>query len=78
LHMFAMIFNCFLCIFASVLEVCFKCFICLQTYTASVASGCFKSRSGIAHIEIRVRSGGDMSGRHAWSGGVGPAWARET
>jgi hypothetical protein len=24
----------------------FKCFICLQTHVASVASECFKSRSG--------------------------------
>jgi hypothetical protein len=32
----------------SVSYACFKCFICLQTYVASVASGCFKSRSGVA------------------------------
>jgi hypothetical protein len=26
------------------------CFICLQMYVASVASGCFKSRSGVASL----------------------------
>jgi hypothetical protein len=40
---FTMIFKCFL----SVSDASFKCFICLQTYIASVASGCFKSRSGV-------------------------------
>ena len=29
-------------------KCCFKCFICLETYIASVASRCFKSRSGVA------------------------------
>jgi hypothetical protein len=44
-----MIFKCFSgAFFASVSEVCFKCFICLQTYVASVASRCFKSKSGVA------------------------------
>jgi hypothetical protein len=37
-------------IFASVLDACFKCFICLQTYVASVASECFKSKLGIASL----------------------------
>ena len=41
-------FKCFSCIFASVSYACFKCFICLQIYIASVASGCFKSRSDVA------------------------------
>ena len=35
-------------VFASVSDACFKCFICLQTYAASVASECFKSRSCVA------------------------------
>ena len=34
--------------FVSVSDTCFKCFICLQTYVASVASGCLKTRSGVA------------------------------
>jgi hypothetical protein len=29
---------------------CFTCFIYLQTHVASVASGCFKSRSGVASL----------------------------
>ena len=32
---------------SSVSEVCFKCFIYLQMYVTTVASGCFKSRSGV-------------------------------
>ena len=48
LRMFYMVFKCFSGVFASVLDRCFTCFICLQTYIASVASGCFKSRSGVA------------------------------
>ena len=43
---FAMTFQVFLGVFASVSNACFKCFICLLLYVASVASGCFKSRSG--------------------------------
>ena len=39
-------FRAFSGFFASVSEVC-KCFICLQTYIATVASGCFKSKSGV-------------------------------
>ena len=31
---------------ASVSDACLKCFICLLLYVASVASGCFKSKSG--------------------------------
>ena len=45
---FTMVFKCVSCVFASVSDAFFKCFICLQTYIASVAYGCFKSRSGIA------------------------------
>jgi len=48
LCMFYMVFKCFLDVFESVSDACFKCFICLQTHVASVASGCFKSRSGVA------------------------------
>jgi hypothetical protein len=35
-------------VFVSILDACFKYFICLHTYVASVASGYFKSRSGVA------------------------------
>jgi hypothetical protein len=45
LPVFAMVFQTFFMCFSSVSEACFKCFIYLQTYVASVASGCFKSRS---------------------------------
>jgi hypothetical protein len=41
-------FKYFLGVFASVLDVCFKYFICFQTYVASVAFECFKSRLGVA------------------------------
>ena len=41
-------FNCFSHVFASVSDACFKYFIWLQTYVASVACECFKSRSSIA------------------------------
>ena len=45
----ATIFKCFFPdVFTSVLDACFKCFIYLQTYVASVVSGYFKSRSGVA------------------------------
>jgi hypothetical protein len=56
LHMFAMIFKCFSGVFATVLDACFNCFICLQTYIASIASRCFKSRSDVANL-IRMGSG---------------------
>jgi hypothetical protein len=42
---FYLVFKFFLGIFASVSDACFKYFIYLQTYVASVASECFKSRS---------------------------------
>ena len=35
---------------ASVLDACLKCFICLLLCVASVASACFKSKSGCFHI----------------------------
>ena len=41
-------FNCFSCVFASFSDACFKYFIWLQTYVASVACKCFKSRSSVA------------------------------
>jgi hypothetical protein len=65
-------FKCFSCVFASISYACFKCFICLQTYVAIVASGCFKSRSDVAHVAMRVRNGGGMSGLRKWTGGADP------
>jgi hypothetical protein len=41
---FQVFFRCF----STVSDACVNCFICLQTYVASVVSGCFKSRSGVA------------------------------
>jgi hypothetical protein len=55
------------CVFASVSYACSKYFICLQTKVANVASECFKNRSGVAHIAMRVRSGGRTSSPCAWS-----------
>jgi hypothetical protein len=46
--MFAKVSSVFLCIFVSVSYACFKCSICLYMYVASVAYGCFKSRSVVA------------------------------
>jgi hypothetical protein len=31
-----------------------KCFICLLLYVASVASECFKSRSGVTHVAMAI------------------------
>jgi hypothetical protein len=45
---FTMVSSVFSGVFASVSDTCFKCFIYLQTYVASVASGCFKSRLYVA------------------------------
>jgi hypothetical protein len=56
LRMSAMIFKCFSGVFVTVLDACFNYFICLQTYIASVASGCFKSRLGVANV-MRMGSG---------------------
>jgi hypothetical protein len=45
-------------VFLGVLQV-FKLF---WTYVASVSSGCCKNRSGVAHVAMRVRSGGGTNG----------------
>jgi hypothetical protein len=74
LHMFAMVFKCFSCVFASVSDTYFTCFIYLLLYVATVASGCFKSRSSIAH-GMRLGSGqqrGWHSGRHETTTGALP------
>ena len=57
-----MVFKCFSDVFVSGLDVCFKCFIYLLLYVATVASGYFKSRSGVAQW-MRVESG-RRRGRH--------------
>jgi hypothetical protein len=41
-------FSSVLVVFVSVSDACFMCFICFLLHVASVASGCFKSRSGVA------------------------------
>jgi hypothetical protein len=41
-----------------------------RTYAASVSSRCCKSKLGLAHVAIRVRSGGGASGPRAQSGGA--------
>jgi hypothetical protein len=43
-----------------------------RTYVASVSSRCYKSRSDVTHVTIRVRSGDGTSGPCARSGGAGP------
>ena len=46
-------------------------------YVTSVASGCFKSRSGVAHwIRVGSRRGRERSPRERRSGDTGPAWAQ--
>jgi hypothetical protein len=67
LHMFAMVFKCFSGTFASVLDACFKCFICLLLYVVIVASGCFKSRSSVAH-RMCVGSSRRRGRRSGWRG----------
>jgi hypothetical protein len=54
LQWFSSVFRCF---FASVLEACFKCFICLQTYVATVASRCFKSRLDVCTCCLQLLEG---------------------
>jgi hypothetical protein len=38
---------------------------------ASVVSRCLKNILGVAHVTLRMRSGGDVSGPPVWSSGVG-------
>ena len=65
-----MFFQVFSGVFACVADTCFKCFICLLLHVASVASGCLKSRLGVAHA-MCVGSGRGASGPRAWSDGAG-------
>jgi hypothetical protein len=57
-------FQVFSCVFAIISDACFKYFICLRTYVTSVASGCFKSRSGITHC---FKSRSDITHVVMWS-----------
>ena len=52
LHIFAMTFQVFSDVFASVLDACFKCFICIKTYVANISFGCYKSRLGVVHVAM--------------------------
>jgi hypothetical protein len=64
--------------FTSVSEACFKYFICLQTYVASITSGCFKSRSGLAHVAMSspaVVARGGTRGRHEAQRACGVKWS---
>jgi hypothetical protein len=33
-------------------DICCNCFSCFRTYVASVSSGCYKSRSSVAHVSM--------------------------
>jgi hypothetical protein len=57
----------------------FQVFHLSSLYVANVASGCFKSRSGVAH-EMPMGSGWvrERSPHGQRSGGSGPAWVRVT
>jgi hypothetical protein len=62
--MFAMTTHVFSSFFSNVLQV-------FQTYVAGVLSGCCNSRSGVAHVAMRMRSGGARAvlarGLAAWA-----------
>ena len=70
-------------VFASVSHTCFKCFIYLLLYVASIASGCFKSGSGVAHGMSWEARGARAC--PAWAHDAGdvqvlrdPTWAHKT
>ena len=57
----------------------FQVFYLSFLYVASVASECFKSRSGVAHgICVGSERGREQSSSERRLGGVGPPWARVT
>jgi hypothetical protein len=66
LQWFSSVFHIFLQVFQSMFQV----FQLSSTYVASVMSGCLKSRSGVAYVVMRVRSGGDTSDSRTRSGGL--------
>jgi hypothetical protein len=67
LHRLAMIFKCLSDIFGSVSDACSKCFIYLLLYVTTVASTCFKSRSGVAH-GMRMEAAGSVGDFWGWHG----------
>jgi hypothetical protein len=71
LQWFSSVFHIFLQVFQSMFQV----FQLSSTYVASIMSGCLKSRSGVAHLVMRVRSGGDTSCSRTRSGGLDGVWA---
>jgi hypothetical protein len=62
----------FFLVFCKCLKHMLQVFQLFRTYVASVSSEYHKSRSGVAHVAMRVRSGGGASGSYARSGGMGP------
>jgi hypothetical protein len=77
LHIFAMIFKCFLDVFASVSDTCFRCFICLFfLYIATVVSRCFKSRLSVVN-RMRVGNGRQRGRRPGWRARR-PGWDEPT
>ena len=69
-------FQMFSDVFASVSDACFKSFIYLLLYVATVASGCFKNKSGVAH-RMRVGSGWRCERRPRRRGSTSGVLARE-
>jgi hypothetical protein len=49
--------------------------LAVSDYVASISSACCKSRSGVAHVVMRVRSGEGASGPRAGSSGTGDVQA---
>ena len=70
------VFKCFSRVFASVSDTCFKCRICLLLYVANIASGYFKSISGVAQRCAWEARGGASGPRVSVA--RAPMWARET
>jgi hypothetical protein len=52
-------------------------FYLFWTYVASVSSKCCRSRSGVTHVVMRVRSGEGTSGPRTRDD-MGHVWARKT
>jgi len=73
----AYVCNCFqvsLGVFASVSDSCFKYFIYLQTYVASVAFRCFKSKSGCCTCSNMTRLLQLLEEARGVGRGVDAAW----
>jgi hypothetical protein len=75
--MFAMatyVFSSFFWCFANVFRRILQMFQLFRMYIASTSSECYKNRSGVAHVAIRMRRRGGASGLRAWSGDAGDVW----